>query len=165
MKQSLFSTKIKQVNKKGFTLIELMVAIAIVAILATIGIAFFTNSQKTAMDGKRKSDVNALSQALENKYDAVTQLYSFPATTDFAGSTVPIDPVNTAGATPPGTAFQYYYTYGGAATATPPAAAATAATFIICAHMENVGSGNADDQAGTIGAGSDDWYCRKSQQN
>lgn len=53
-----------QNSKQGFTLIELMVAIAIVAILATIGIVAFGEIQKSARDSKRKSDLEDIRKAL-----------------------------------------------------------------------------------------------------
>lgn len=48
----------------GFTLIELMVAIAIVAVLATIGIVAFGATQKSARDAKRKGDLEDIKKAL-----------------------------------------------------------------------------------------------------
>ena len=49
----------------GFTLIELMVAISIVAILSTVGMSFYGTAQKSARDSKRKQDINAIATALE----------------------------------------------------------------------------------------------------
>ena len=55
-------------NKKGFTLIELMVAVSIMAILATLGLMMFTKVQSTARDARRKQDLNSLKSALELYY-------------------------------------------------------------------------------------------------
>lgn len=52
-------------SNNGFTLIELMVAITIVAILATIGIITYSTSQKTARVNKRAEDLKALASAIE----------------------------------------------------------------------------------------------------
>lgn len=52
-------------KQRGFTLIEILVSIAIVAILTTIAISTYSNAQKIARDGKRKSDLNAIATALE----------------------------------------------------------------------------------------------------
>lgn len=50
---------------RGFTLIELMVAVAIVAILSSVGFVTFSNSQKVGRDGKRKADLLSIATALE----------------------------------------------------------------------------------------------------
>lgn len=49
----------------GFTLIELMVAISIIAILAAVGIVMYSSAQKTGRISKRIQDLNALKTALE----------------------------------------------------------------------------------------------------
>ncbi len=56
-------------NKKGFTLVELLVVISIIAILSVIGITVFTGVQKGARDSKRKGDINAITKAYEVKYN------------------------------------------------------------------------------------------------
>lgn len=56
-------------NNKGFTLIELVVSMAIIAILAAAGLSSFTTSQIKGRDGRRKSDLNQLSRALELHYN------------------------------------------------------------------------------------------------
>ena|SRR3989344_8788791 len=52
-------------NHFGFTLIELMVSIAIVAILATIGITAYGTTQQTARDARRKSELKAIADSIE----------------------------------------------------------------------------------------------------
>ena len=54
-----------QINQKGFTLIELLVVITIIAILVGVAAASYTKAQQKARDGKRKSDLKAVQQALE----------------------------------------------------------------------------------------------------
>lgn len=49
----------------GFTLIELLVVISIIAVLSVIGIALYTNAQKSARDTARRADIDAISKALE----------------------------------------------------------------------------------------------------
>lgn len=65
---------IKGAQSRGFTLIELMVAIAIVAILATVGIVMYSTAQKSGRVSKRVQDLNALKTALE-LYKSSTGFY------------------------------------------------------------------------------------------
>lgn len=67
---------------KGFTLIEMLVVIAIISILIGIGINTFTIAQKKARDTRRKADLRSIQTALE--------LYKgdkgrYPNTTNTAG--------------------------------------------------------------------------------
>lgn len=50
---------------KGFTLIELLVVISIIGILASVGIASFTNAQQKSRDSRRKQDLQAIKAALQ----------------------------------------------------------------------------------------------------
>ena len=52
-------------KSKGFTLVELLVVISIIAILSVIGITIFTSTQSVARDAKRRADANAIHKALE----------------------------------------------------------------------------------------------------
>lgn len=65
---------IKGVQNRGFTLIELMVAIAILAILATVGIVMYSTAQKAGRVSKRVQDLDALKTALE-LYKSATGYY------------------------------------------------------------------------------------------
>lgn len=51
--------------KKAFTLMELLIAIAIIAILTAIGIVSYTSINKNARNTKRRSDVEQIRSALE----------------------------------------------------------------------------------------------------
>jgi prepilin-type N-terminal cleavage/methylation domain-containing protein len=54
--------------KKGFTLVELLVVMAIIAILATLIVGGFRSSQMRGRDAQRKSDLKQISTALELFY-------------------------------------------------------------------------------------------------
>lgn len=92
-------------KNKGFTLVELMIVITVIAILATIGVMSFNRVQKQARDTKRKGDLRALYTALQAYY--TENQFSYPAT--LAGLTptfipsVPTDPIP---------AQSYVYNYG-----------------------------------------------------
>ncbi len=61
----LLATKDQRLKTKGFTLIEMLVVIAIISILIGIGINTFTIAQKKARDVRRKADIRAIQTALE----------------------------------------------------------------------------------------------------
>ena len=52
----------------GFTLVELLVVISIIAVLSVIGVTVFSGVQKSARDAKRRGDIDAISKALEVHY-------------------------------------------------------------------------------------------------
>lgn len=65
----------------GFTLIELMIAISVVAILSTIGLITYSQGQKSARDSKRKQDLREITAALELYYSD-NKHYPTTSTTD-----------------------------------------------------------------------------------
>lgn len=59
------------------TLVELLIVIALIGVLASLGLAYNAGAQAKARDAKRKSELDAVSKALElAKTDSVT--YSYP---------------------------------------------------------------------------------------
>lgn len=72
--------KDKPSKSKGFTLIELLVVMAILGILAVVGISSFRTSLAKSRDAKRKSDLEQVQRALEmyfndhGKYPLSTQI-------------------------------------------------------------------------------------------
>lgn len=95
------SMKLAKLNdKNGFTLVELMVVIAIIAIIAAVGIAIFTTQQTAARDARRKADIESISQVLESHYNqstnqyctAAAYTYCAPLTTWFSNGAIPVDP-------------------------------------------------------------------------
>lgn len=52
-----------QKTKSGFTIVELLIVIVVIAILATISIVAYTGMQQRARDSQRKSDLSALAKA------------------------------------------------------------------------------------------------------
>lgn len=73
---------------KGFTLIELMLVISILALMAAFSFSAFNNAQKNARDGKRISELEQIARALELNKDPVSG-YIFVTATQFANSVYP----------------------------------------------------------------------------
>lgn len=67
-------------RKHAFTLIELLIAITIIAILIGVGTVSWTKSQEKARDGKRKSDLKTIQQALEDYFRVNLYYPAAPAT-------------------------------------------------------------------------------------
>lgn len=63
-------------KKKGFTLIELLTVMTIIAVLAGLALVSYGGAQKSARDGKRKSDLEQIRSALEMCY---ADTNSYPA--------------------------------------------------------------------------------------
>jgi general secretion pathway protein G len=61
--------------KKGFTLIELIIVMSIIAILAIASVSSYTNSLKISRDNQRKSDLRKIMTALQVYY---TQYGKYP---------------------------------------------------------------------------------------
>jgi len=84
-------------NKKGFTLIELMVVVAIIALLTGIVTVNLTKSRSKSRDAKRVSDLGQLQLALELVFDRCNKYPTRISTTDFR---VPTTVVCTKNGTP-----------------------------------------------------------------
>ncbi|MDO8570478.1 MAG: type II secretion system protein [Candidatus Daviesbacteria bacterium] len=64
----------------GFTLVELMVVISIIAILASVSIVLFTSSQASARDAKRRIELSALAKSIEASRDMGNGSYYYEST-------------------------------------------------------------------------------------
>jgi prepilin-type N-terminal cleavage/methylation domain-containing protein len=71
-------------KSKGFTIVELLIVIVVIAILATLVIVTFTGIQQKARDSQRQTDVTAVDQHLEAFY---ADNGYYPTVTDLGNST------------------------------------------------------------------------------
>ena len=108
------------VGKQGFTLVELLVAMTIFAVVSSIALVSFRSSRISGRDSKRKVDLEQIRSALEmyraddGSYPLGTDISALSALSDYLE--VPIDPLADSGRV-------YYYSSGGQ-------------TYTLCAALE-----------------------------
>jgi prepilin-type N-terminal cleavage/methylation domain-containing protein len=89
--------ELKFSTKKGFTLVELMIVVAIIAVLSVIGVTVFSGIQKDSRDARRRADIDAIASAMEANYGKTTAgQYNAMAATFFASNAIPSDPTSTS---------------------------------------------------------------------
>jgi len=123
----------------GFTLLELLVVIGIIALLVSFATVSYNAAQIRTRDSRRRADLNSAKDALEQYYAANNSVYptgDCSVAKTYLKSAWPIDP---------GT-----YTYTGTASC-------AAASYCICAQMETGSGGNSTTSACAWGSGG--YYC------
>lgn len=95
-------------KQKGFTLLELLVVIGIIGILVSLITVSFSNAQKSSRDSRRRQDIVAIQNAMEQYYSQNN--FTYPAcncidgvtgccdvlSPYFANSVAPVDPLSTS---------------------------------------------------------------------
>lgn len=100
-------------RRDGFTFIELLVAVTIIAILSVVGLVSFQAASRKARDAKRKADIEQIRSALEI---CRTETGSYPAalgTAIVCGTNTYLNPVPSD---PRQGQTGYEYTYSATAT-------------------------------------------------
>jgi len=93
----------KKNKQAAFTLLELLVVIAIIGILISLGVASFSNAQRKARNSRRREDLKAVQNGLEQYYADNDGTYpvgtsmsgvagSAGAGTDYFPAGAPVDP-------------------------------------------------------------------------
>jgi len=126
-------------SKLGFTLMELLIVVAIIGILATISTVSYTYMQKKARDSRRATDLKAVQDAFELYYGEHNSVYPTGCALDtsYLPLGFPLDPK---------TGLSYVENAENAT--------CTAAGYCICADLEGTTmGGNAMDTSCTFGSG------------
>ena len=77
-------------NKRGFTLMELLIVIAIIGILVSVSVVSYSSAQKKGRDARRHSDLKALQNAWEQYY--ADNSANYPGTSTPATCTLSLIP-------------------------------------------------------------------------
>lgn len=116
-------------KKLGFTLLEILVVIGIIAILVGLGATSYSTAQKKARDAKRKGDLKAIQNAFEQYHAICGNVYPAPVSGKTASSVVCSSPSSTVMSSTPTDPLS-----GSLYIMTQPDG--TTATFSICATLE-----------------------------
>ncbi|MHB8174838.1 MAG: type IV pilin protein [Nitrospirota bacterium] len=160
--------KLMHSSKKGFTLIELMIVVAIIGILAAIAIPNFLKYQAKSKQTEAKVNLGAIGTSAE-AFRAENDTYVEPANPSQTLGTSTVAGVNSIGWAPQGKT-RYAYSYGKPGTVATTASGtsgellydATDAAVAQSTDVANAFAGNSSFQAeaaGDIGKGanSDEW--------
>lgn len=123
-------------KRRGFTLLEVLIVIAIIGILVSLGVVSYSSAQRKTRNSKRRGDVKAIQGAWEQYYADNSSAYpdSCTITATYMPSGLPTDPKSAAA-------------YAGVC---------SASSYCFCALLESE-SGNASDGSCTYGTGS--YFC------
>ena len=122
----------KFVGQRGFTIVELLIVVVVIAVLATLPVAAYSGMQQRGRDTQRVSDMKAIVKGLEmyktlnGSYPTTNTISSWEVSsknpsqflsvlkTSGVMSTVPVDPVNTSTTDQYGLLYKYYRYNAGA---------------------------------------------------
>jgi prepilin-type N-terminal cleavage/methylation domain-containing protein len=138
-------------NKRGFTLLEILIVIAIIGILVSLGVVSYSAAQQKSRDSRRRADMKAAQSAWEQYY--ADHNGSYPATCSLDMSTylpagLPVDPKNSG---------SNVYSFSDSH--------CSVTSFCFCSLLES-GTGNAESgpAGSTCSFGTGSYYCVGSLQ-
>jgi prepilin-type N-terminal cleavage/methylation domain-containing protein len=131
--------------KKGFTLLELLVVISILALLMAMGLVAFSTAQQRGRDSKRRGDIKATQNAFEQYFVVNGSEYAAcntMAASQMSEGELPTDPKPSQ---------SYTCTVD-----------TVANTYCVCAQLEQSNAGNSTNSSCSYGTG--DYYCVSNLQ-
>jgi prepilin-type N-terminal cleavage/methylation domain-containing protein len=138
--------------RHGFTLIEILVVVAIIGILMAAGFVAFTNARRGSRDARRQSDMRAMQNAFEQYYNANDDAYASDPNlmlNSFTAGAKPRDPQQGKNYTTTMTGIN----------------GTSASGYCICADVEQTSKGNsASDTCAFTTNNSGDFFCVTTQQ-
>jgi prepilin-type N-terminal cleavage/methylation domain-containing protein len=143
-------------NKKGFTLVELLISISIIAILSVLLTVSFSNAQKSGRDQRRISDLKAIQNAAEQM---VMLSGTYPTSVNFYKPTSASWIINGQVVLDKFPADPKYSTGNLGATYAVTNIGST--SYCVCAKMDNGKSGNSEEGCSFVNSG---YFCVKNQQ-
>lgn len=136
------------INKRGFTLFELLVSISIIGVLVAVASTSYGSAQKKARDTRRMEDLNGIQKALEQYHSSNSSNYPTASSGLPVGLTpdyMQIWPANPKGSN---------YTY------TVPAIG----TYCVGVSMDSPIGNCSDINCGTFVNSGGNYFCVKNQQ-
>lgn len=124
----------------GFTLVELIITVTIIAVLTSTGLAIYSGVSKNSQNTKKKADIDAIYQSYELNYDISTKKYKALTDSDFTSGKMPA----------PYGGGSYTYVYG------PNAPVPDLTKYMVCASF--------DPNVPACSAPSAYCYCRTSDR-
>jgi len=111
-----------RIDNSGFTLIEILVTITIIALVSTIGVTGYQAVSRGGRDALRKTDLEQIRSALEI-YKSENN--SYPSVDNCIPAELSLDYINPYPQDPKTPAFQYCYK------------STSPLTYELCTHLEN----------------------------
>ena len=130
--------------KCGFSLLELLIVVAIISILVSLGAVSYSQAQKKARDSRRASDMKAIQNALEQYYADTNSNYPIATsglTATYLPGGWPTDPKTDVGYVP---------------------STLTTTSYCVCALLEGTTTGGNSGPACAYGSGS--YHCVSNLQ-